>query len=123
MSDALDIDTQRLYEQVVALDADPEWAADRARRHPQALYERLAAEGPVAYAPTGTPVLLSMDDILFVNRSRCVEQGSRFLGSNRPTIPLGLDGPGHTKYRRLLDPVFTAKKIALLAEQVRALAY
>lgn len=116
-------DMKRLYEQSVALDADPEWAAARAGTEPQKLYTDLAAKCPVAYAPTGTPVLLAMDDILFVNKSRSVEQGSKFLGSNRPAIPLGLDGPEHTKYRRLLDPVFTARKVAPLSDQVRALAH
>ncbi len=115
-------DMERLYEQSVALDSDPEWAAARAGLEPQKLYAGLAADASVAYAPSGIPVLLTMDDILFVNKSRSVEQGSKFLGSNRPAIPLGLDGPEHTKYRRLLDPVFTAKKVAPLAEQVADLA-
>src|SRR6202011_5293369 len=84
-------DTQRLYEQAVALDLDPEWATARAGYEPQRLYLELMSQCPVAYAPTGTPVLLTMDDILFVNKSRSVEQGSKFLGSNRPAIPLGLD--------------------------------
>ncbi len=115
-------DMERLYEQSVALDSDPEGAAARAGLEPQKLYAGLAADASVAYAPSGIPVLLTMDDILFVNKSRSVEQGSKFLGSNRPAIPLGLDGPEHTKYRRLLDPVFTAKKVAPLAEQVADLA-
>ena len=115
-------DLRRLYEQAAALDLDPEWAKARAGSEPQKLYSDLMAQCPVAYAPTGTPVLLTMDDILFVNKSRSVEQGSKFLGSNRPAIPLGLDGPEHTKYRRMLDPVFTAKRVAPLADRVRVLA-
>jgi cytochrome P450 len=118
-----EIDMQRLFEMAVALDMNPEWAAARAGYEPQKLYADLMAKGPVAYAPSGTPILLTMDDILFVNKSHNVEQASKYLGSNRPAIPLGLDGPEHTKYRRLLDPVFTAKKVALLADQVRALAH
>jgi cytochrome P450 len=51
-----------------------------------------------------------------------VLQAADLLGSNRPAIPLSLDGPEHTKYRRLLDPVFTARRIAPLADSVRALA-
>jgi cytochrome P450 len=112
----------RQYEQSVVLDNVPEWAAARAELGPQQFYTDLAAQNPVAYAPTGTPVLLTMDDVLFVNKSRSVEQGLKFLGSNRPAIPFGLDGPEHTKYRRLLDPVFTARKVAPLADQVRELA-
>jgi cytochrome P450 len=116
------LDRDRLYEQAIAWDSDPEWAEARSGPHPQQLYAELAARCPVAHAPTGTPILLSMDDILYVNRHRAVEQGSKFLGSDRPAIPLGLDGPEHVKYRRLLDPVFTAKKMAPLAGPVRELA-
>jgi cytochrome P450 len=115
-------DMARLYEQATAMDLDPDWAAARAGYEPQKFYLDLMSMSPVAYAPSGTPVLLTMDDILFVNKSRSVEQASKFLGSNRPAIPLGLDGPEHTKYRRLLDPVFTAKRVSPLADQVRALA-
>ena len=82
----------------------------------------LARQCPVAHNERGVPIILTMDDILFINKHRSVEQASKFLGSNRPAIPLGLDGPQHTKYRRLLDPVFTAKRVAPLAEQVKALA-
>jgi cytochrome P450 len=117
------LDLERLYEQSIAMDADPEWAAARAGTEPQKFYAGLAAKGPVAFAGTGTMVLLRMEDILFVNKSRDCEQASKFLGSNRPAIPLGLDGPEHVKYRRLLDPVFTAKRVAPLADQVRATAH
>jgi cytochrome P450 len=65
---------------------------------------------------------LRMEDILAVTKRRDVEQSSKYLGSTRPAIPLGLDGPEHTKYRRLLDPVFSARRIAPLADRVRDLA-
>ena len=70
---------------------------------------------PGDHKPNGTVTLLRMADILYVNKHHDVEQASKYLGSNRPAIPLGLDGPEHRKYRRLLDPVFTAKRIAPLA--------
>jgi cytochrome P450 len=122
MTDISDTDLQRMYETLTAFDGVPEWASARASAKPQEMYVHLADECPVAHSATGRPILLSMDDILFVNKSRAVEQSSKFLGSNRPAIPLGLDGPEHTKYRRLLDPVFTAKRVSPLADQVRALA-
>jgi len=119
---AVDDEAEKRQVVSVVLDSDPEWAAARAGSEPQRFYTELAAKDPVAYAPTGNPVLLTMDDILFANKSHSVEQGLKFLGSNRPAIPFGLDGPEHTKYRRLLDPVFTARKVAPLADQVRELA-
>jgi cytochrome P450 len=115
-------DLERMYQTTAAFSGVAAWVEARATAEPQTLYSELAARCPVAYNEMGIPILLSMDDILFVNKHRSVEQASKFLGSNRPAIPLGLDGPEHTKYRRLLDPVFTAKRVAPLADQVRALA-
>jgi cytochrome P450 len=116
------VDLERMYEQATAWEGVPEWVAARTSAEPQSLFVRLAGECPVAHTNLGRPILLTMDDILFVNKQRAVETSSKFLGSNRVAIPLGLDGPEHTKYRRLLDPVFTAKRVAPLAEQVRVLA-
>lgn len=96
--------------------------AARASAEPQAMYVERAARCPVTRNPNGTVTLLRMEDILTVNRSRDVEQASKYLGSNRKAIPLGLDGPEHTKYRRLLDPVFTARRIAPLEANIRKLA-
>ena len=44
------------------------------------------------------------------------------LGAGRPLIPLMLDGEQHTRYRKLLDPLFAPKKMALLEPQIRGLA-
>ena len=102
--------------------SDPESAAARATAEPMPMYVELAARCPVERIGDDFVVLLRMADILYVNKHRDVEQASKYLGSNRPAIPLGLDGPEHRKYRRLLDPVFTAKRIAPLADNVRELA-
>src|SRR4051794_37658354 len=100
----------------------PERAAARATAEPMQLYLDLMAEGPVVHTDDDVVQLLRMEDILYVNKNRNVRQASKYLGSNRPAIPLGLDGAEHTKYRRLLDPVFTARRVAPLAPQVRQLA-
>ncbi len=102
--------------------SDPAGAAARATAEPMAMYVTRAARCPVERVDDDFVVLLRMADILYVNKHHDVEQASKYLGSNRPAIPLGLDGPEHRKYRRLLDPVFTAKRVAPLAENVRALA-
>jgi len=117
-----DEDMARMYMTLTSWDEVPERAAARATAEPQPMYVDLAARCPVVQNNNGSTTLLRMEDILFVNKHRGVEQASKFLGSNRPAIPLGLDGPEHTKYRRLLDPVFTAKRVAPLADQVRTLA-
>jgi cytochrome P450 len=43
------------------------------------------------------------------------------LGNIRPLIPLQIDPPKHVKYRRILDPLFAPKKMALLEGEVVAL--
>ncbi|MDE3087055.1 MAG: hypothetical protein KGJ77_09855, partial [Acidobacteriota bacterium] len=40
------------------------------------------------------------------------------LGNIRTLIPLQIDPPQHVKYRRILDPLFAPKKMALLEEEV-----
>ncbi|HLG68067.1 MAG TPA: cytochrome P450 [Acidimicrobiales bacterium] len=115
-------DAARMYATMYAWEEVPERAEARRSAEPQPMYVELAERCPVVHNANGSVTLLRMDDILFVNKNRAVVQASKFLGSNRPAIPLGLDGPEHTKYRRLLDPVFTAKRVAPLADQVRDLA-
>lgn len=43
------------------------------------------------------------------------------LGNIRPLIPLQIDPPQHVKYRRILDPLFAPKKMALLEDEIVAL--
>lgn len=73
----------------------------------------------------GVVHLYRYQDILIINRhSAVLGQGGRgsILGSNSALIPLELDGPDHVKYRRLLDPLFAPKRVALLEASFRALA-
>src|SRR5579859_2331983 len=102
--------------------AEPDLARARAGAEPQPMYADLAALCPVRQLGAGMYSLLRMQDILFVTKHPAVEQGVKYLGSDRPAIPLGLDGAEHRKFRRLLDPVFTAKRVAGLAPQVDELA-
>jgi cytochrome P450 len=110
------------FEQMGIAFGDEEGSKARASAEPQSMYVDRAARCPVVRNADGSVQLLRMEDMLWVNRSRDVEQASKYLGSNRKAIPLGLDGPEHTKYRRLLDPVFTARRIAPLETNVRELA-
>jgi cytochrome P450 len=43
------------------------------------------------------------------------------IGQIRPLIPLQIDPPDHKNYRKLLDPLFAPKRIALLEDRTRAL--
>ncbi|MGE0878290.1 MAG: cytochrome P450 [Acidimicrobiia bacterium] len=118
-----DFDPMKGYLAMASAFAEPELAAARASANPQPMYVELINTRPVREIGPGMVSVLRMDDILFINKHHDVEQGSKFLGSSRPAIPLGLDGAEHRKYRRLLDPVFTAKKVAPLEESVRRLAH
>jgi cytochrome P450 len=44
------------------------------------------------------------------------------MGSEDPLIPLQVDGDLHRHYRKLLDPLFTPKKMAALEPDIRKLA-
>jgi cytochrome P450 len=112
----------RQYEVMFRAAAEPEIAAAKASAAPQEMYVDLAAKCPVRDLGDGIYSLLRMDDIRYVNTHKAVEQGAKYLGSDRPAIPLGVDGPVHRAYRRILDPVFAPKKVAVLADQVRARA-
>jgi cytochrome P450 len=41
------------------------------------------------------------------------------IGQVRPLIPLQIDPPAHKQYRKLLDPIFAPKKVALLEKHTR----
>lgn len=44
------------------------------------------------------------------------------IGQVRPLIPLQIDPPDHQVYRKILDPLFAPKQVALLEPQIRELA-
>ena len=101
-------------------------------RHPQSGYRMLRDSGPVVTLPGMIPSRANADahlvgrhaDVLTVLRSPDVFS-SRFdavhIGQVRPLIPLQIDPPDHAKYRKLLDPLFAPRRIALLEDRTRAL--
>jgi cytochrome P450 len=99
-----------------------ELAGPRRGAEPQEMYTELLDRCPARDLGDGFYSLTTMADVQHVTRNPGIVQGTRYLGSDRPAIPLGLDGPEHKKYRKLLDPVFTAARVAPLADNVRALA-
>jgi cytochrome P450 len=69
-----------------------------------------------------------MDDIVAAGRNPDLAStdpatGVPFgMGSTDPLIPLHLDGDVHRHYRKLLDPLFTPRKMAVLEPDIRKLA-
>ena len=97
--------------------------------------EMLAVPEPQeVYGGIGSCPILTVEDNHIVGAARSVDTLTRShhvrgcgaigntQGAERPLIPLDIDRPEHTKYRKLLDPIFAAKVIAPLETDVRALA-
>ncbi|WP_433461858.1 cytochrome P450 [Spirillospora sp. CA-128828] len=91
-------------------------------RHPQAAFTELSGQAcPVR--PDGTLVVANRQEAVDFLRHPAVRatDGVHYnLGGKRPLIPLDLDGDAHRKYRRLLDPLFTPKRVARLEPLIRA---
>jgi len=93
----------------------------------QPVLEALLTECPVRKVEDGGLMFLRMDDIRQIQRNpgtrsgRAAEHDESVLGNARPLIPLQIDGQLHTQYRKILDPLFTPKKVAPLEPAVRAL--
>lgn len=93
-----------------------------ASENPQPYYQQLREQCPFAHNADGSVTSLRMADVNTVTRSHDVlGNGGRgpSMGGARPLIPLDLDGPAHTKFRKLLDPLFSPKRVALLEPQIR----
>jgi cytochrome P450 len=91
---------------------------DLAEPHPK--YEAMLAAGEVL-APADGMVLVAgraaVDETLR-NHQLFSAEGLVNLGNVRPLIPLGVDPPRHTRYRRLLDQLFSPKRMDALEEDV-----
>ncbi len=102
--------------------------------HPQTLHYTKLAAGIEELQP-GLIVLRKMKDIQALTRSHAVRQfgggpmadllssggeGDRLgLGGHHVAIPLELNGAEHTKWRKLLDPVFAPRRLAALEPRIR----
>jgi len=98
---------------------DPEMAAN-----PQPTYKALREAMPVMPVEGLGVVLTRKTDIdyafkhpeIFSSNADAVD-----LSNVRPMIPLQIDPPDHKKYRKILDPIFAPKQMALLDEPVTQL--
>ena len=94
-------------------------------REPQPIYYQKAADVRAERVEPGVVTLYRLADIVTVNRHPAVTgtggRGGTF-GNEGKLIPLEIDGEEHRAWRRVLDPMFSPKKIAYLEDQVRTLA-
>ena len=86
-------------------------------------------QGPAVVRTDNGVRVLRMEDVLHVTKRRDVHSMSpemttmlsSLTPTGRPLIPLMLDGEEHTKYRKLLDPLFAPKQVAKIEARTRAL--
>ncbi|MBC8293159.1 MAG: cytochrome P450 [Proteobacteria bacterium] len=100
---------------------DPRFISD-----PHPVYRKVRAQCPVAVDPfAGNPMLTRHEDIADALRTPGVYSSgmdATALGNQRPLIPLQVDPPLHTEYRKLLDPRFSRARVRELEGDVRQLA-
>jgi cytochrome P450 len=117
-------DADRIIDTQAAETMGADLAAALAVAEPQAVYSAITAS-PILSLPGGMFVVGAASSVDALTRNHHV-RGSGAIGNTggaeRPLIPLDIDRPEHTKYRKLLDPIFAAKAIAHLESDVRELA-
>ena len=125
-NDLVEIKYEDMSPELRALIAyDPNGALDLPL--PQEEIARIGRETPVVRWELGVG-FFTMDDIVAAGRNPALvstnpDTGIPFgMGTEDPLIPLHLDGDLHRHYRKLLDPLFTPKKMALLEPDIRRLA-
>jgi cytochrome P450 len=94
---------------------------------PHATYRKMVDDHPVLRMPlTNAPVISRYEDVMFCLRhpaifsSEISEQMS--LGTDRPMIPQQIDPPAQTRYRKILDPRFSRKRMLEIEPALRASA-
>jgi len=93
-------------------------------RCPQPAYAELRSRCPVGRAQlTASPVVSRFDDVVWALRHPELFSSDMSaqmkLGNERPMIPQQLDPPAQTRYRRLLDPLFSRKRMLELTPAIR----
>jgi cytochrome P450 len=91
--------------------------------NPQPTFTTLLTDSPVTKTDWGT-IIARHEDAQFALRNPDLfssDMDAISIGNVRPLIPLQINQPDHVKYRRLLDPLFSPKQVALLEADVRDL--
>jgi len=91
---------------------------------PHAVYRTLNEKLPIAREVVGDgPVLSRYEDVLWALRHPEIFSSQMetqlALGTERPMIPQQIDPPAQTKYRKILDPRFSRKRMAEIGPDVR----
>ncbi len=97
----------------------PEFAAD-----PQPVYRRLVQDHPFTRAAlTNGAIISRYEDVVSALRQPQIYSSEMdlhiALGNSRPMIPQQIDPPAQTKFRKILDPRFSRKRMAEIEPRVR----
>ncbi len=94
---------------------------------PQPVYRHMLAGCPVARAAlTGGPIIARYEDVTWALRHPEIFSSAMdlqlALGTQRPMIPQQIDPPDQTKYRKILDPRFSRRRMLELAPFFRRMS-
>jgi len=94
---------------------------------PQPVYRKLLERCPVARSVVGDgPVISRYEDVVWALRHPEIFSSEMdiqvALGTERPMIPQQIDPPAQTKYRKILDPRFSKRRMAEIEPEVRSAA-
>jgi cytochrome P450 len=113
--------------------SDFEWAGKETQACPYPFYEALRDKCPVYQTPAHDVYLLSKHSLLIeaIKQPQVFSNNRKALGAGDPEFDaIGAQGypetptltpndpPGHTRYRRLINPFFTPKAIARLEPRI-----
>jgi len=107
---------------VAARDASAD--SDPAASCPQEFYQALRRQGGSCQILDGQAALLGRRDVDKALRTPATfssNMGAVHLGNVRPLVPLQLDPPLHSRYRRLINPLFAPAMTARLEPELTAL--
>lgn len=93
-------------------------------RCPQPLYRMMREHAAVIRADATHVLVTRHTDVMDTLRDAetfSSDMDAVPLGNDRPLIPLQVDPPDHLKFRKLLDPLFAPRAVALLEPEVRRL--
>lgn len=90
---------------------------------PQKAYAEIRSKCPVGRGQMPGYVVSRYEDVAWALRHPEIFSSEIFelmrLGNERPMIPQQIDPPAQTRYRRLLDPLFSRKRMAALVPDIR----
>ncbi len=98
-------------------------------RAPQKTYAELRSRCPVVHSGSGVgrfggAMLTRFEDVMWALRHPEIFSSAMdvqlALGTERPMIPQQIDPPEQTRFRKLLDPHFSRKRMMKLAPAIRA---